>query len=224
MGLSVASRLPGLRVRSLRGAVVGCARSPCLACGRDIDPGGHLGDPIGRWLMYASTRSRLADRTRIVTPSSVASTSASRRRTRRPRMSLAAASVRSSLSLSRSVAVIGHPGSTGQDRAPKDPSDVGHVAPSLGRASARRAVQLPAPALPSSARAGPVWRSSARQRAADPGCEKVAQAHHATDRAAVNDREVTEPVQKHDLGRVFRGHVRAGRLRVGSHPLRNPRC
>src|SRR5712691_2378108 len=59
---------------------------------------------------------------------------------------------------------------------------------------------------------------SAPRRAADSCREEVAEAHQATDRAAVHDREVAEAVQEHDLGCVFNGGVGAGRLRVEGHP------
>jgi hypothetical protein len=65
---------------------------------------------------------------------------------------------------------------------------------------------------------------SARQRAADSGCEQVAEAHHATDLAAFHDREVAEPVQEHDLGGLIGRHVWAGRLRVRGHPCRYRGC
>src|SRR5512140_1141616 len=65
---------------------------------------------------------------------------------------------------------------------------------------------------------------SARQWPADPGREQVAEADHAADRVVIHYREVAEPVHEHDLGRIFDGRVRADRLRVGGHPLRDLGC
>ena len=66
-----------------------------------------------------------------------------------------------------------------------------------------------------------LYLPSASHWAAYPDREEIAEANHAADCAPFQDGEVTESVEKHNLGRVFNGSVRAGRLRVRSHPLRN---
>src|SRR5215470_560507 len=73
-------------------------------------------------------------------------------------------------------------------------------------------------------RCGAQCLASARRRPTDPGREQVAEADHAADGVVVYHREVAEAVHEHDLGRFFGGRVGTGRLRVGSHPLRDLGC
>jgi SAM-dependent methyltransferase len=61
-------------------------------------------------------------------------------------------------------------------------------------------------------------------RAADPSREQVAQAHHPAYCAALQDWQVTEAVQQHELGGLLHRGVRRRRFRVLRHPGGDRRC
>ena len=59
-------------------------------------------------------------------------------------------------------------------------------------------------------RSSALYLPSASHWAAYPDRKEIAEADHTADRAPLHDGEVTESVEKHDLGRVLNGGVRAG--------------